>query len=140
LQSAIIGSFAVFVAYIHIGVGFGVVRSTTRAMPEPRCVGRVTDRLPRFFVSIAKPFDNRQVWGVGLALNSLRMGKVRCSVENDRLGIYFEDRIRAVFIKGQTEGGVFYVRTEDFETFPGLSDSDRRDIRDALTNSNIVID
>ena len=37
--------------YIHIGVGFGVARSTVRAMPEPRKVGRVTGRFPRFFVS-----------------------------------------------------------------------------------------
>lgn len=34
-------------------MGFGVARSTTRAMPEPRCVGRVTDRLPRFFLYIS---------------------------------------------------------------------------------------
>lgn len=26
-------------SYIHTGVGFGVARSTTRAMPEPQCVG-----------------------------------------------------------------------------------------------------
>ena len=38
------------VAYMHIGVGFGVARSTDRAMPEPRCVGRVTGRFPRFFI------------------------------------------------------------------------------------------
>lgn len=68
------------------------------------------------------------------------MGKVRYSVKNDRLGIDFEDRIRPVFIKGQTEGEVFHVRTEDFETFPGLSDSDKKDIRDALKDSNVVID
>ena len=34
--------------YIHIGVGFGVARSTDRAMPEPQSVGRVTRRFPRF--------------------------------------------------------------------------------------------
>ena len=68
------------------------------------------------------------------------MGKVRCSVENDRLGIDFEDRIRPVFIKGQTEGEVFHVRTEDFETFPGLSTSDKKDIREALKDSKVIID
>ena len=69
------------------------------------------------------------------------MGKVRCSIENDRLGIDFEDQIRPVFIKGQTEGEMFHVRAEDFETFPGLSDSDRNDIREALkTNQSIVVD
>lgn len=36
--------------FIHIGVGFGVARSTVRAMPEPRCVGRVISRFPRFFM------------------------------------------------------------------------------------------
>ena len=49
LQTAIIGLFAIIVVYVHIGVGFGVARSTVRAMPEPRCVGRVTRRFPRFF-------------------------------------------------------------------------------------------
>ena len=53
LQKAKIGYDAVDVVYIHIGVGFGVARSTTRAMPEPRCVGRVARRFPRFFVFIA---------------------------------------------------------------------------------------
>ena len=43
LLTAIIGFDAVIAVYIHIGVGFGVARSTTRAMPEPRCVGRVTE-------------------------------------------------------------------------------------------------
>ena len=42
LQTAIVGFDAVIAVYIHIGVGFGVARSTDRAMPEPRCVGRVT--------------------------------------------------------------------------------------------------
>jgi hypothetical protein len=67
------------------------------------------------------------------------MGKVRCSIQNERLGIDFEDQIRPVFIKGQTEGEMFHVRAEDFETFPGLSDSDRNDIREALRESNVVI-
>jgi len=44
-------------AYIHISVGFGVARSTIRAMPEPQQVGRVTGRFPRFFVFIVAPFD-----------------------------------------------------------------------------------
>jgi len=62
LQTAITGFVAVFVAYIHIGVGFGVARFDKQAMPEPQNVGRVTGRFPRFFVSIAQPFDNCQVW------------------------------------------------------------------------------
>ena len=37
------------VVYIHTGVGFGVARFDNQAMPEPLNVGRVTDRLPRFF-------------------------------------------------------------------------------------------
>ena len=44
------GSDAIIVAYIHIGVGFGVARSTDRAMPEPQSVGRVARELPRFFM------------------------------------------------------------------------------------------
>lgn len=68
------------------------------------------------------------------------MGKMRLFVEHDRLGIDFEDRIWPVFIKGQTDGEGFHIKTEDFETFPGLSDSDRKDIREALRESNIVID
>jgi len=40
---------AIMTVYLHTGVGFGVARSTIRAMPEPQSVGRVTDRLPRFF-------------------------------------------------------------------------------------------
>jgi len=42
LLTAIIGFDAVIAVYIHIGVGFGVARSTIRAMPEPQHVGRVT--------------------------------------------------------------------------------------------------
>lgn len=38
--------------YLHIGVGFGVARSTIRAMPEPQCVGRVTGKTPTLFVYI----------------------------------------------------------------------------------------
>ena len=41
--------------YIHTGVGFGVARSTDRAMPEPQSVGRVTGRFPRFFLYISEP-------------------------------------------------------------------------------------
>lgn len=37
------------IVYIHIGVGFGVVRFDNWAMPEPLCVGRATGRFPRFF-------------------------------------------------------------------------------------------
>ena len=40
--------------YLHIGVGFGVARSTIRAMPEPQCVGRVTGKTPTLFVYIRK--------------------------------------------------------------------------------------
>ena len=54
------GSDAIIVAYIHIGVGFGVARSTDRAMPEPQSVGRVTSRFPRFFVLYSLiSYDNR---------------------------------------------------------------------------------
>lgn len=64
----------------------------------------------------------------------------KISVENERLGIDFDDEVRPVFIKGRTENGVFYVRTEDLETHPNLSESDKKDIREALRNSNVVID
>ena len=68
------------------------------------------------------------------------MSVKRFSVENERLGIDFDDEVRPVFIKGETENGVFHVRTEDFETYPELSDSDREEIRNTLRNNNIVID
>ena len=68
------------------------------------------------------------------------MSVKRYSVENERLGIDFDDEIRPVFIKGETKNGLFYVRAEDFEKFPGLSEKDRRDIRHALQNSNVIID
>ena len=64
----------------------------------------------------------------------------KISVENERLGIDFDDEVRPVFIKGETRNGVFHVRTEDFETYPDLSDSDREDIRNVLRESNVVID
>ena len=44
---------AIMIVCLHTGVGFGVARSTIRAMPEPLCVGRVARRFPRFFVFIA---------------------------------------------------------------------------------------
>ena len=59
------------------------------------------------------------------------MSVKRYSVEDERLGIDFDDEVRPVFIKGETE---------DFETYPDLSDSDRKDIRNVLRNSNVVID
>ena len=68
------------------------------------------------------------------------MSVKRYSVENERLGIDFDDEVRPVFIKGETKNGVFHVRTEDFETYPGLSNSDREEIRNILKNSNVVID
>ena len=68
------------------------------------------------------------------------MSVKRYSVENERLGIDFEDEVRSVFIKGETKNGVFHVRIEDFETYPDLSDSDREEIRNVLRNSNVVID
>jgi len=46
LQTTIIGSNAIFVVYVHIGVGFGVARFDEQAMPEPLKVGRVTGRTP----------------------------------------------------------------------------------------------
>lgn len=66
----------------------------------------------------------------------------KCSVKNERLGIDFNDEGRSVFIKGETINGTFHIRTEDFETYSYLSDSDRKDIRKFLrnTNSNVVID
>lgn len=68
------------------------------------------------------------------------MSVKRYSVENERLGIDFDDEFRSVFIKGETKNGVFHVRTEDFETHPDLSDSDRKKIRNILRKSNVVID
>lgn len=68
------------------------------------------------------------------------MSVKRYSVENERLCIDFDDEVRPVFIKGETKNGVFHVRTEDFETYPDFSDSDREEIRIVLRNSNIVID
>ena len=50
LMTTIVGFKVIVVVYIHIGVGFGVARSTIRAMPEPQQVGRVTRGLPRFFL------------------------------------------------------------------------------------------
>lgn len=68
------------------------------------------------------------------------MSVKRYSVENERLGIDFDDEVRPIFIKGETNNGVFHVRTEDIETYPNLSDSDREDIRNFLRDSNVVID
>ena len=68
------------------------------------------------------------------------MSVKRYSVENERLCIDFDNGVRPVFIKGETKNGVFHVRTEDFETYPDLSDSDREDIRNVLIDSNVVID
>lgn len=68
------------------------------------------------------------------------MSVKRYSVENERLGIDFDNGVRPVFIKGETKNGVFHVRTDDFETYPDLSDSDREDIRNVLIDSNVVID
>ena len=68
------------------------------------------------------------------------MSVKRCSVEDERLGIDFDDEVRPVFIKGETKNGVFHVRTENIETYSDLSDSDRKDIRNVLRNSNVVID
>lgn len=61
-------------------------------------------------------------------------------VKDERLGIDFDDEVRPVFIKGETINGMFHIKTEDFETYPYLSDSDRKDIRCSLRNSNVVID
>lgn len=68
------------------------------------------------------------------------MGKIHYSVEDDKLSIDFEDSNRTVFLRGQTEGKEFHIKNEDFELFPGLSDSDRKDIRAVLKNSNVVFD
>jgi len=68
------------------------------------------------------------------------MSVKRYSVENERLGIDFNNEVRPVFIKGETINGVFHVRTEDFETYPDLSDSDQKEIRNFLRDSNVVID
>ena len=68
------------------------------------------------------------------------MGKIQYSVKDERLSIDFEDSNRTVFLSGRTEGNEFHVRTEDFEVFPGLSDSDRKNIRAALKNSTVVFD
>ncbi|QUB91953.1 hypothetical protein [Prevotella denticola] len=68
------------------------------------------------------------------------MGKVKCTVENERLVIDFCDESRSIFMKGRYEHGMFHVRTEYFETYPGLLPSDKMNIRQALLNSSIVID
>ena len=68
------------------------------------------------------------------------MSVKRYSGENERLGIDFDEEVRLVFIKGETKNVVFHVRTEDFETYPDLSDSERKDIRNVLRHSNVVID
>lgn len=68
------------------------------------------------------------------------MSVKRYSVENERLGIDFNNEVRPVFIKGETINGVFHVRIEDFETYPDLSDSDQKEIRNFLRDSNVVID
>ena len=49
-------------------MGFGVARSTDRAMPEPQSVGRVTGRFPRFFVSIA--MNNKEPPSAGSRLDN----------------------------------------------------------------------
>ena len=41
------------IVYIHTCVGFGVARSTERAMPEPQSVGRVTGRTPTLLFCIS---------------------------------------------------------------------------------------
>lgn len=68
------------------------------------------------------------------------MSVKKCSVKNERLGIDFNDEGRSVFIKGETINDMFHIRTEDFETYPYLSDLDREDIRNFLRNTNVVID
>ena len=68
------------------------------------------------------------------------MSVKRYSVENERLVIEFNDEVRPVFIKGETINGVFHVRTEDFETYPDLSYSDREDIKVVLRGGTVVID
>ena len=49
-------NLAVYAVDIHIGVGFGVARSTDRTMPEPRCVGRATRRFPRFLYIVTNNY------------------------------------------------------------------------------------
>ena len=68
------------------------------------------------------------------------METVRCYVENERLVVEYEGQSRSVYIEGQTEDGIFRVRSEHFENHPSLSYADRRAIRDAIRNKNIVID
>lgn len=68
------------------------------------------------------------------------MGKVKCTVEDERLVIDFCDDARPIFMRGRYERGMFHVRTEYFETYPGLSTSDKINIRQAIMGSNIVID
>ena len=41
LPTVFIGSFVISIGFIHIGMGFGVARSTFKAMLEPQCLGRV---------------------------------------------------------------------------------------------------
>jgi len=68
------------------------------------------------------------------------METVKCYVENERLVVEFEGQSRFVYIEGQTEDGVFRIRSEHFEKNQSLSNADRRAIRDAIRNKNIVID
>lgn len=63
---------------------------------------------------------------------------IKTSIKNERLGIDFNNE-RSVFIKGEYINGVFRVRTEDFETFSGLSDSDKQEIRTAISNNSFII-
>jgi hypothetical protein len=69
----------------------------------------------------------------------LDMGVKSYSFENDRLAIEFDDSIRTVFIEGEIINGVFNIRTEKFETHPGLSYSDKKDIRKTILNDNRVV-
>ena len=77
LQTAIIGFYAGIIVYIHIGVGFGVARSTIRAMPEPQDVGRVTRDSHASFLYISnlirKPLS-WEAWHICLPLITTRWG------------------------------------------------------------------
>ena len=69
----------------------------------------------------------------------LYMSVTKCSVEDEKLVIEFDEGVRSVYIKGETTKGIFHVKAENFETYPTLSDNDRKAIRNLLRNSNVVI-
>lgn len=71
MQTAIIGSFAYDVVYIHICMGFGFACSTVWAMPEPLCVRLAAKRFPRFFVYKNLSINSHIRESYGILLNNM---------------------------------------------------------------------